>query len=88
MRICELTPRDRGCEGCESAVASMQAKQRPGAAREKAFAHRHLVNIHCIGIVLCRSGTRKTLGAFGGALGKQVFEMGVSGGISFRCGHH
>ena len=56
--------------------------QIPEGAYEKAFAYSQLVNINYFGTTLCGCGIFETLGAFGDAMGRQVLELGISGGIS------
>ncbi len=52
------------------------------ATNEKALAHSQLVDINYFGATVCGGGIFETLGAFGDAMGRQILELGISGGIS------
>jgi hypothetical protein len=63
----------------------------PEGAYEKTFAHSQLVDVNYFGTTVCGGGIFETVGAFGDAMGRQIPELGISGGISvcrWRSGDH
>lgn len=82
MRKFELTKETNECDRCGSNTRIALTVITFAQTRyEKAFTHHHLVNIHHFGIVVCRGRIFETLGALGGAMERQILELGISGGI-------